>query len=449
MTKLHLGLVLKLSENLLTLGASGVDVTNHVEGGLGEVVTLTSNDGLEGGDGVLQVNKGTLDTSEDLGDGEGLGQETLELTGTLDGELISLGQLIHTENGNDILEGLVLLEHLLDTGGGVVVLVTDDTGVEHTGLGVERVDSGVDTQLGDTTRQHSGGVQVSEGGSGGRISQIVSGHVNGLDGGDRTLLGGGDTLLHDTHVNSQGRLVTDGRGDTTQKGRHLGTGLGETENVVNEEQHVLTLLVTEVLGNGQTGQGNTGTGTGGLVHLTEHKGDLGVTLKLDDTGLLHLVVQIVTLTGTLTDTTEHGVTTVGLGDVVLKKGHKYKPFYPSFSMQEREEGNPYNQLLNEHGLTDTGTTEETNLTTTGVRGEQVDNLDTGDKNLGRGGLVDERRGIGVNGSELGGLDGTTLVNGVTSDVDDTAESGGTDGDGDGSTSVLGDDTTGETLGTFR
>jgi F-type H+-transporting ATPase subunit beta len=42
-------------------------------------------------------------------------------------------------------------------------------------------------------------------------------------------------------------------GDTTQKGRHLGTGLGETENVVNEEQHILTLLVTEVLGNGQTG----------------------------------------------------------------------------------------------------------------------------------------------------------------------------------------------------
>jgi hypothetical protein len=29
------------------------------------------------------------------------------------------------------------------------------------------------------------------------------------------------------------------------------------------------------------------------------------------------VVQIVTLTGTLTDTTENGVTTVGLGDVVL------------------------------------------------------------------------------------------------------------------------------------
>jgi hypothetical protein len=122
------------------------------------------------------------------------------------------------------------------------------------------------------------------------------------------------------------------------------------------------------------------------------------------------------------------------------------PIIGDFQISEREES--YNQLLNEHGLTDTGTTEETNLTTTGVGGEEVDDLDTSDENLGGGGLVDERRGLGVNGSELGGLDGTTLVNGVTSDVDDTAQGSGTDGDLDGSTSVVGNDTTGETLGTF-
>jgi len=319
MTKLHLSGALKLSQDLLTLGASRLDVANHVEGALGKVISLTSNDSLEGADGVLQVDQLALDTSENLGDSEGLGQETLELTGTLDSKLVSLRQLVHTQNSNDILEGLVLLEHLLDTGGGVVVLVTNDTGVQHTGLGVKGIDSGVDTQLGDTTGQDSGGVQVSEGGSGGRISQIVSGHVDGLDGSDRTLLGGGDTLLHTTHVDGQGGLVTDGRGDTTQQGGHLGTGLGETENVVNEEQDILTLIVTEVLGNGQTSQGNTGTGTWGLVHLTEDQGDLGVTVKLDDTSLLHLVVQIVTLTGTLTDTTEDGVTTVSLGDVVLER----------------------------------------------------------------------------------------------------------------------------------
>ena len=107
----------------------------------------------------------------------------------------------------------------------------------------------------------------------------------------------------------------------------------------------------------------------------------------------------------------------------------------------------YNQLLDEHGLTDTGTTEETNLTTTSVGGEQVDDLDTGHENLGLGGLLDELGGISVDGGVLDGLDGATLVNGVTSDVDDTAKGGRTDGDLDGGTGVTGSGTTGQTLST--
>lgn len=107
----------------------------------------------------------------------------------------------------------------------------------------------------------------------------------------------------------------------------------------------------------------------------------------------------------------------------------------------------HNQLLNEHSLTDTGTTEQTNLTTTGVGGKQIDDLNTSNQNLSGGRLLNEERRLGVNGVELGGLNGTTLVNGVTSNVDDTAKGAGTDGDLDRGTSVLGGDTTGETLGT--
>jgi hypothetical protein len=107
--------------------------------------------------------------------------------------------------------------------------------------------------------------------------------------------------IHATHVRRESGLVTDSRWDTTKQGRHLGTSLSETENVVDEKKHVLTLLVTEVLSNRKTGQGNTSTGTRGLVHLTENESDLGVTLKVDDTGLNHFVVQIVTLTGTFTN----------------------------------------------------------------------------------------------------------------------------------------------------
>jgi hypothetical protein len=366
----------------------------------------------------------SLNTSEDLGDSEGLGQESLDLTGTLDGKLVSFGQFIHTKNGNDVLQRLVLLEDLLDLGGGLVVVLADDTGVQHTGLGVERVDSGVDAQLGDTTGQDSGGVQMGEGGGGGRVSQIVSGHVDGLDGGNGTLGGGGNTLLHKTHVDGEGRLVTDGRRNTTKKSGHLGTGLGESENVVNEEQHILTLLVTEVLGDSQTSKSNTGTGSRGLVHLTEHQGDLGFTIEVDDLGLLHFVVQVVTLTGTLTDTSEHGVTTVSLGNVV-------------------------DQLLNEHSLSDTSTSEETNLSTTSVGSKEIDDLDTGNQNLGGGGLLGEGRGLSVDRKLLGVLDGSTLIDGVTSNVHDTTERSWTDGNHDGVAGVGSAGATDETFGTYQ
>jgi peptide chain release factor 1 len=154
------------------------------------------------------------------------------------------------------------------------------------------------------------------------------------------------------------------------------------------------------------------------------------------------VVQVVTLTGALTDTGEYRVTTVGLGDVV-------------------------DELLDEHSLADTGTAEETDLATTSVWGEEVDDLNTGLEDLGLGGLVDELGGVGVDGRELDALDLTTLVDGLTDDIHDTTredqqgvsdvetlaldspEGSGADGDLDGGARV--DDllATYETVGTVH
>ena len=58
-------------------------------------------------------------------------------------------------------------------------------------------------------------------------------------------------------------------------------------------------------------------------------------------------------------TAEDRETTMGLGDVV-------------------------DQFLNQHGLADTSTTEQTNLSTTGVGSEQVNDLDTGLQDFGSG-----------------------------------------------------------------
>ena len=150
------------------------------------------------------------------------------------------------------------------------------------------------------------------------------------------------------------------------------------------------------------------------------------------------MVQIVTLTSSLANTSEDGETTVSLGDIVLAD--------VSIAQTSSQEI-PYNQLLNEHSLAYASTFEKTNLSTTCVRCQKVDNLDTGDKDLSAGRLLGELWGVGMDRKELGGLDGTTLVDGVTSNVHDTSKGAVADGDLDGSAGVGGSCTSNETLGT--
>lgn len=57
---------------------------------------------------------------------------------------------------------------------------TDYVGVHDTGSGVKGIDSWVDTELSNSTRQDSCCVQVSKGGSRSRICQVISRHINGL-----------------------------------------------------------------------------------------------------------------------------------------------------------------------------------------------------------------------------------------------------------------------------
>lgn len=72
---------------------------------------------------------------------------------------------------------------------------------------------------------------------------------------------------------------------------------GVPEDVVNEEKHVLALVVTEVLGNGETGKSDTSARARRFVHLAVDEGGLGALLAdLDHARLDHLVVQVVACT---------------------------------------------------------------------------------------------------------------------------------------------------------
>ena len=112
--------------------------------------------------------------------------------------------------------------------------------------------------------------------------------------------GGGDALLQLAHLVGQRRLVAHRRRHPAEQRGDLGAGLGEAEDVVDEQQHVLVLHVAEVLGHGQRGQADPHPDAGRLVHLAEHQGRV-----VDDAGLGHLQEQVVALAGPLAHPGEH------------------------------------------------------------------------------------------------------------------------------------------------
>jgi len=167
-------------------------------------------------------------------------------------------------------------------------------------------------------------------------------------------VGGGDAFLQRAHVGGERRLIAHGRWNAAEQRRHFRAGLRETEDVVDEEQHVLA-LIAEILGDGETGEADAGAGAGRLVHLTEYEGafrlhvGIWMTRVGVDLGFDELVIQVVAFAGPLADAGEYRITTMRLGDVV-------------------------DQFLDQHGLADTGATEQADLAALGIGRKQVDDL---------------------------------------------------------------------------
>ncbi|MCY1551703.1 hypothetical protein D9M68_880490 [compost metagenome] len=85
------------------------------------------------------------------------------------------------------------------------------------------------------------------------------------------------------------------------------------------------------------------------------------------------------------------------------------------------DGDVTDQFHHVHGLADTGTTEQTDLTALGERADQVDHLDAGFQQLVAAGLLGERRGFAVDGPALFLADRAGFVDRVAEHVHDPAE----------------------------
>ena len=113
------------------------------------MVILAVGDALERADGVGDRHEQAGRTGEHFGHVERLGQEALDLAGAGHDQLVFLRQLVHSQDGDDVLQRLVCLQDALHLASSLVMLVADDAGVQRAGRGVQRIDRRVDAQLGD------------------------------------------------------------------------------------------------------------------------------------------------------------------------------------------------------------------------------------------------------------------------------------------------------------
>src|SRR5713226_8773145 len=156
------------------------DGAHHVESLLGEVVVLALEDLGEAAHGVFDLYVLALTSRETLRDEVGLGQESLDLAGARHRLLVVFGQLLHAEDGDDVLQVLVALHHLFHALRRVVVLLPDDRRLDETARRAKRVDRGIDADLDERSLEPNGGAEVGENGldGGGRV--VVRGHVDRL-----------------------------------------------------------------------------------------------------------------------------------------------------------------------------------------------------------------------------------------------------------------------------
>lgn len=76
-------------------------------------------------------------------------------------------------------------------------------------------------------------------------------------------------------------------------------------------------------------------------------------------------------------------------------------------------GDVVDKFLNKHSLSDTGTSEETNFTTSGVGSQQVDDLNTSDEDISTRTLIFESWGFSMDGIELLASNWASFVDGFT------------------------------------
>jgi len=110
---------------------------------------LAFNDFFEALYSVGDLHVAAGGAGELLGDMEWLRQEALDLASPRDREFLLLAQLVHAENGDDVLQIFVSLQRLLYRLSDVVVFLADDARIENPRSRSQGINRGINPDFGE------------------------------------------------------------------------------------------------------------------------------------------------------------------------------------------------------------------------------------------------------------------------------------------------------------
>ena len=234
-----------------------------------------------------------------------------------------------------------------------------------------------------------------------RIGQIVCRNINSLHGSDRALVCRCDSFLQLSHLARESWLISHGTWHTTQECGNFRSCLRETENVVDEEECFFSTLVAEIFGHCQCAECDAKSCAWRLIHLPEDHGDFvqHVAFLAGCIGVfrfLHFKPQIVSFACSLADASEHGVTT-------------------------EVSCNASNHLLNDDGLADACTTEETDLSTADERAQKIDDLDACWQNFSLWIQVNKLWRLSVDRREIRFANWTAFINNFSKQIENSTK----------------------------
>jgi hypothetical protein len=174
--------------------------------------------------------------------------------------------------------------------------------------------------------------------------------------------------------------------------------LHETEDIVDEQQHIQMFFVAEIFRNSEARQANAKARSRRFRHLPiDQRGArfFGIA-GYDYAAFGHFQPQVVAFARSLTDAREHRNAAVLHRDVV-------------------------NQLHNQNGLADAGATKQTDFAALEIWLNQINDLDSGLEHLQRGRLIFQFWRRAMNRIGLVAVNRTKLIHGLTQNVHHAAQ----------------------------